>query len=129
MQTTVFQIIKSLPLGEIVQIVFIVAIIGSFTTMADPIAAVLATMSVHNLTAEDEAPKKFKIVMGLLITATAYATVATDGVNAVKAMYVILGAPVMIIVGICIVSFFKQVKEIRKYPNTMLPESAAEEDD
>ncbi len=57
MQATVFQIIKSLPIGNIVQIVFIIAIIGSFTTMADPIASVLATMSVHNLTVDDEAPK------------------------------------------------------------------------
>lgn len=128
MQATVYQIINSLPLGEIVQIVFIIAIIGSFTTMADPIAAVLATMSVHGLTVDDEAPKKFKIIIGLLITATAYTTVATDGVNAVKAMYVILGAPVMIVVGICIVSFFKQSHEIEKYPNHMLPEEATEED-
>ena len=57
-----------------------------------------------------------------------YTTVATDGVNAVKAMYVILGAPVMIVVGICIVSFFKQSHEIEKYPNHMLPEEATEED-
>lgn len=129
MQTTVYQIIKALPFGDIVQVIFIIAIVGSFTTMADPVAAVLATMSVHNLTAEDEAPKKFKIIMGLLITATAYATVATDGVNAVKAMWVILGAPVMIIVGICVVSFFKQANEIRKYPDEMLPESAAEDEE
>ena len=60
MQATVFQIIKSLPIGNIVQIVFIIAIIGSFTTMADPIASVLATMSVHNLTVDDEAPKKIQ---------------------------------------------------------------------
>ena len=129
MQSTVFQIIKSLPFGNIVQVIFIIAIIGSFTTMADPIAAVLATMAVHNLTAEDEAPKKFKIIMGILITATAYTTVATDGVNAVKAMYVVLGAPIMIIVGICIASFFKQAKEIMQYPDMMLPESVAGEDD
>ena len=38
-------------------------------------------------------------------------------------MYVILGAPIMLIVGICIFSFFKQAKEIQKYPNDMLPES------
>ena len=43
-------------------------------------------------------------------------------------MYVILGAPVMIVVGICIVSFFKQSHEIEKYPNHMLPEEATEED-
>lgn len=129
MQATVFQIIKALPLGEILQVIFIIAIIGSFTTMADPIASVLATMSVHDLTVDDEAPKKFKIVMGLLITATAYTTVATDGVNAVKAMYVILGAPIMIIVGICIASFFRQAKEIQQYPNNMLPETADEEEE
>ena len=97
--------------------------------MADPIASVLATMSVHGLTVDDEAPKKFKIIMGLLITATAYTTVATDGVNAVKAMYVVLGAPIMLIVGICIISFFKQAKEIKKYPNDLLPESSEEDNE
>ena len=84
---------------------------------------------MHNLTVDDEAPKKFKIIMGLLITATAYTTVATDGVNAVKAMYVILGAPIMIIVGICIVSFFKQAKEVKQYPNDLLPESANDDEE
>ena len=129
MQATVYQIIKSLPFGNIVQIIFIIAIVGSFTTMADPIAAVLATMASHNLTADDEAPKHLKIVMGILIAATAYGTVATDGINAVKALYVVLGAPVILIIIICIVSFFKQADEIQKYPDCMLPESAADDEE
>lgn len=129
MQTAVFQIIGSMPAGRIVQIIFIVAIIGSFSTMADPIAAVLATMSVHNLSVEDEAPRKFKIIMGVLITTLAYVLVATDGVNAVKSMYVVLGLPVTIICILCIVSAFKQLKQVSKLPDNMLPESPEEEDE
>lgn len=127
MQTAVFQIIGSMPAGHIVQIIFVVAIIGSFTTMADPIAAVLATMSVHKLSVDDEAPKKFKILMGVMITTLAYVLVATDGVTAVKSMYVILGLPVTIICILCIVSAFKQMKQVSKFPDYMLPETDTEE--
>lgn len=127
MQTAVFQIIGSMPAGQIVQIIFIIAIIGSFSTMADPIAAVLATMSVRNLSVEDEAPRNFKIIMGVLITTLAYVLVATDGVNAVKSMYVILGLPVTAICILCIISAFKQLKQVSKLPDNMVPEDFEED--
>ena len=72
--------------------------------------------------------KKFKIIIGVLITTLAYVLVATDGVTAVKSMYVILGLPVTIICILCIVSALKQLKQVSKLPDCMVPESAAEKD-
>lgn len=123
MQTVVFQIIGSMPLGGLVQVIFIIAIIGSFCTMADPLSAVLATMSVHGMTIEDEAPRKIKIVIGTTIAAMAYILVATGGITAVKSVYVLVGLPISLVLILCIVSAIKQLKSINEYEDGMLPDS------
>ena len=110
MQATVFQILASLPLGEILTVVFLIAVFGSFCTLADPMAAVLATVSVRGLSVDDEAPRKLKILMGVTISAMSYLLVASGGVNSVKGMFVIVGLPISLILILCIVAAFKQMK-------------------
>lgn len=44
--------------------------------MADPVAAALATISIHGLSV-DEAPNKIKIVMGIIMGVIAYLLVAS----------------------------------------------------
>ncbi len=107
MQTTIFQILSSLPFGTIFMAAFIVSTCISFCCLADPMAAVLATLSVRNLQIDDEAPKLIKIIMGLLITTVAYVLVASGGVNSVKGMFVLIGVPVSFVVIACIYASFK----------------------
>lgn len=107
MQTTIYQILSSLPGGTIFMVAFTVSTCISFCCLADPMAAVLATLSVKNLEIDDEAPKKIKIFMGLLITIVAYTLVASGGVNSVKGMFVLIGVPVSIVMIGCFYASFK----------------------
>ncbi len=127
MQMTIYGIIGNLPFGTIIQILFIVAIVVSFSTMADPLAAALATMSVHGLTVNDEAPKKFKIVIGVMIAGMAYVLVSTNGIDAIKGMYTLVGMPAAILLIVCIISGFKFMKQAMKDKNYMLPDGDAAE--
>ncbi|BES66131.1 BCCT family transporter [Gottschalkiaceae bacterium SANA] len=111
MQAAVFQILGALPFGKVLIVVFLVAIFGSFSTLADPMAAVLATVSTRGLTVEDEAPKNIKIVMGLIMAVTAYLLVASGGVNSVKGLYVIVGLPISFVMIMCFIAAFKGQKE------------------
>ena len=62
--------------------------------MADPVAAALATISTHGFSVDDEAPKKLKILFGVIMGAIAYVLVASGGVGSVKGMWVIIGFPI-----------------------------------
>lgn len=107
MQTTIFQILSTLPFGSVFMAAFIVSTCISFCCLADPMAAVLATLSVRKLEIDDEAPKKIKVFMGILITTVAYVLIASGGVNAVKGLFVVIGLPISLIVLLCIYASFK----------------------
>lgn len=114
MQTTVFQILSSLPFGTVFMAAFVISTCISFCCLADPMAAVLATLSVRNLEIDDEAPKKIKIVMGILITVVAYSLIASGGVSAVKGMFVIIGLLCSLIMLLCIYASFKLSEQCLK---------------
>lgn len=111
MQTTIFQILSTFPGGAVFMAAFIISTCISFCCLADPMAAVLATLSVKKLEIDDEAPKPLKILMGLLITITAYILVASGGVNSVKGMFVLIGIPVSIVMLGCFYASFKLCEE------------------
>ncbi len=107
MQTTIFQIIDSLPFGSGVMLIFIVTICFSFCTLADPMASVLSTISVHGLSVNDEAPKKIKVLIGVIMTAAAYIQVQSGGTSNVRGMYIVIGLISSAIVILCVVAAFK----------------------
>lgn len=125
MQTTVFQILGSLPFGKIFCLIFLVALIFSFCTLADPMAAVVSTISIKKLSIDDEAPKKIKILMGVIMSAAAYILVASGGVNSVKGMFVIIGMIISAVMIICYVCAFKMANKCLKEENYgCLPDGA-----
>ena len=107
MQATVFYILQSFPLGKVLIVVFLVAICTSFSTLADPMAAACATMAVHKLSVDDEAPKSVKIIIGIIMGAIAYILVASGGIGSVKGMWVIIGLPIAFVQILVIISAFK----------------------
>ena len=70
---------------------FLCTVTLSFCTLADPMASVAATLSVNGLSAEDEAPRRQKILVGCILGGTAYTLVATGGINSVKGMFTLVG--------------------------------------
>lgn len=67
MQATVFQIIGQLPLAKVITVMFLITVTLSFCTLADPMASVAATLSVDNVSAEDEPPRRQKILVGCML--------------------------------------------------------------
>ena len=107
MESTIFYILGSFPMGKVLIAVFLISIFTSFATMADPVAAALATISTHGLSVDDEAPKPLKILFGVIMGGIAYLLVASGGVGAVKGMWVIIGFPIAFIVLLIIISAFR----------------------
>ncbi|MEZ9542692.1 BCCT family transporter [Vibrio sp. 10N.286.48.C11] len=111
MQSTVFQILGSLPMGSIVTLVFLITICFSFCTLADPMASVLATLSVKNLNFDEEPPRNIKIIMGVIITVAAYILVASGGMSSIKGVYAIIGLILSVVVFMCFLVAFRLSKE------------------
>lgn len=107
MESAIFYILGSFPLGKLLIVAFVVSIFTSFSTMADPVAAALATISTHGLSVDDEAPRKLKIAMGLIMGVISYILVASGGVSSVKGMWVIIGLPIAFILILIIISAFR----------------------
>lgn len=111
MQATVFQIIGTLPFSKIITILFLCTVTLSFCTLADPMASVAATLSVNGLSAEDEPPKKQKILVGCILGGTAYTLVATGGINSVKGMFTLVGLLQSIVLIMCAIVLFRYAKK------------------
>ena len=128
MQSTVFQILGTLPLSKIITVVFLLTVTLSFCTLADPMASVAATLSVNSLSADAEAPKKQKILVGCILGGTAYTLVATGGINSVKGMFTLVGLLQSIVMIMCAVVLFKYGKKCYNSPDFgYIPEDIEEE--
>ena len=117
MQATIFQILGTLPLSKVITVLFLITITLSFCNLAAPMASVAATLSVHGLTAEDEAPKKQKILVGVILGATAYTLVATGGINSVKGLFTLIGLLQSVVLIMCAVVLFRYGKRCYNLPN------------
>lgn len=122
MEATIFYILGSFPLGKVLIVVFLIAICTSFSTLADPMAAACATMSVHDLSVNDEAPKPIKILIGVIMGTIAYLLVASGGIGSVKGMWVIIGFPIAFVQIVVIVSAFRNGAKAVKNETFALPE-------
>lgn len=69
MQTTLYQILGSMPFGKIVQFAFLVTVCLSFITLADPNCSALSTLCVHGQKIDSEPPKALQIGLGIAISA------------------------------------------------------------
>ncbi len=126
MESTIFYILGSFPLGKVLIAVFLISIFTSFATMADPVAAALATISTHGLSVDDEAPRTLKILFGIIMGTVAYLLVASGGVSSVKGMWVIIGFPIAFIMMVIIVSAFRNAGKCAAKEDHMLLDDPAE---
>ncbi len=117
MQATVFQILGTLPLSGLFTVLFLITVTLSFCTLADPMSSVAATLSVNDLSAEDEPPRKQKILVGCILGGTAYTLVATGGVDSVKGMFTLVGLLQSVMLILCGIVLFKYGKKCFYLPN------------
>ncbi|MGL6198405.1 MAG: BCCT family transporter [Lachnospiraceae bacterium] len=112
MQTTVYQFLSTMPYGNIAAAVFLVAVIFSFCTLADPMCSVLATLCVRDLQIDDEPPKNIKILMGVIVTIIAYLLVSSGGMDSVKGLLNIGGLLMSLPTAWCFIEVFRQSSHI-----------------
>jgi choline-glycine betaine transporter len=86
MQTAIYQVLGDMPGGTFIQMFFLVAVILSFVTLADPMSSVLATLCVRDQQIDDEPPTRIKILMGIIVTTVSYLLVASGGSDSVKGL-------------------------------------------
>ncbi len=126
MQATVFKILESLPGSGVIILMFLITITLSFCTLADPMASVASTLSVNGLSANDEPPKKQKILVGVILAAVACTLVISGGTTAIKGMINLNGLLQSIVMIMCAVAFFKSCKKRDTYSLTKENESVCE---
>ena len=86
MQTTLYQVLGTMPGGKVVQLIFLITVCLSFITLADPNTSALSTLCVHGQEIDSEPPKVMKIILGTAISAVAYLLVVSGGMEAVKGL-------------------------------------------
>lgn len=116
MQSTIFYILGTFPLGKLLAAIFVISIFTSFATMADPIAAALSTIAIRGLSINDEAPSRLKITFGVIMGAVAYLLVASGGIGSVKGMWVIIGLPISFIMIFIMISVFRSAQHLISKP-------------
>lgn len=116
-QSTIFNILGSFPLGVVLIIVFILAICTSFSTLADPVASSCSTLcSKFAVNIDDEPPRLLKISVGVIIGICAFLLVWSGSVNTVKGVWVILGLPALPILVVLIIAMFKASSRLLHKP-------------
>lgn len=98
LEVTIFTILDSMPLANILAVFFIIAVFFSFSTMADSITGTMATLSTKNLQVDDEAPRWLKVIWGVSFGVIGYLLVASGGADSVRGMFTIVGLPISLIV-------------------------------
>lgn len=114
MQATVFQILGTLPCSKLIIILFLITIILSFCTLADPMASVAAALSVNGTSADDEPPKKQKVLVGFILAGTSCTLVITGGVSSVKGMNIFAGLLQSIAMILCAIALFRQPRKMEE---------------
>lgn len=127
MQATVFQILGTLPMAKIIIVLFLITVTLSFCTLADPMASVAATLSVNSLSAESEPPRKQKILVGVILGATAYTLVATGGINSVKGLFTLVGLLQSVVLILCAIVLFRYGRKCYYLPNSGVIDKPEEE--
>ena len=114
-QATIFLILDQFPLGGILITLFLIAIFAAFSTIADPVASALATLSTKGLESiDEEAPTVLKIMIGIMMGVVAFMLVLSGGVNAVKGMWLIIGLPVSFLMILMVVALFRGMNKLSK---------------
>lgn len=120
MQSTIFHILNQFPLGKVLIVAFLISIFTSFATMADPIAAALATISTKKvISIDDEAPNVLKIIIGIAMGLVSYLLVASGGVTSVKGMWVLIGFPIAFLLILLVVGVFRSASSLVKSPDNL----------
>lgn len=104
-------LLRTLPLSSIVIFVFIVLAFIFMATTCDSSAYILAALSCHKLSLFDEPPKSARLIWCLASIVWPIILLLVGGIDVVQLCSIIGSIPLLIIVGVMIHNFFKDVKK------------------
>ncbi len=114
MESLTLKIFEFLPLGSILQPIFILTIALSFITMADSLTSTMSLMSLKNSVNVKEAPSAIKIFWGVMIGLVSFIFIVNGGVDGTKVVMALSGFPILIIEFLMMLGVLKMLMGIRK---------------
>jgi len=108
MESMVYIILSQFPFSKILMGIFVITIVFSFATMADSLVATLAIISTKGLQADEEPPKRLKIILGVVIGLIAYVLCIAGGIEPVRGLISLAGFPMMLFTFAMCVSLVKE---------------------
>ncbi|MDD3311776.1 BCCT family transporter [Pseudodesulfovibrio sp.] len=123
MESMVYIILSQFPYSKMLMGLFVVTIVFSFATMTDSLVATLAIISTKGVRADEEPPKRLKVLWGVIVGLVAYVLCIAGGIEPVRGLISLAGFPMMLFTfGMC-VSLVKDGIYLLKKPNWLDSES------
>lgn len=97
MQSTVFNIFKGFPFATLFIAIFLFTICTSLITYADPVTSILSVLSSKSTSIDSEPPAYLKLIWGIFIGTISYILISTGGIDGIRAMFTIVGFPIIFI--------------------------------
>ncbi|MGL1884903.1 MAG: BCCT family transporter, partial [Reichenbachiella sp.] len=95
-ESIVYQLISTLPIKNLVTLLFLFLIFMSYVTAADSNTSAMSALSTKGITPENqEAPTPIKIIWGILIGVIAWVMIATVGIEGIKMTSILGGFPIL----------------------------------
>ncbi len=115
-ESIVYAVIAHFPAGNIISILFFLAVFISFVTAADSTTIAMGALSTSGLTPENpEPPAGIKILWGLLVGFMALVMVAYAGIEGIKMISTIGGLPIAFyMIAISVSACYYLFKKLRK---------------
>lgn len=109
--SSIFSMLSTLPLSEIISVLVIISLTVFFLTSADAGVQVVSTMSSHG---KDNNSKGIKILWGSILTLLSIMFVVTGGLSAVQSLSFVFSFPFMIVICFMLIGFYKQLVKHEK---------------
>ncbi len=111
LEAAVFTFFHGLPLGTILAPLFIVVVIISFVTLADPMTSAISTLCCRydDASYDGEPPQYLKLIWGVLIGAVSLVLIMFAGFDGPRMLSTIMGVPSMVV---CLLFLISMVKGI-----------------
>lgn len=119
MESMVYIILSQFPYSKVLMGLFVVTIVFSFATMTDSLVATLAIISTKGVRADEEPPKRLKIVWGIVVGLIAYVLCVAGGIEPVRGLISLAGFPMMIFTFAMCVSLIKDGLYLLRKPDWM----------
>lgn len=115
-EAATYSVLNSLPLSEIIIILFLIVLLISFVTAANSNTNAMSSLCTTGLTPDDtESPAILKIIWGVTIGAVCFIMLVSYGVDGIKKLSNLGGFPDAVLMIVFMISWIKILLNPKKY--------------